>query len=241
MSGAGLSLSRVRSVLQLGVASGAAAPSHIARALYCSESTLHRTFRRHGTTFAAERNQIRVASALALLQDGLAPNRVARRVGVTPDYLRLLVVATVGMTPVQIAHVAALGVRLNRPPASFEELEHRPMADAELQRLVGDIPAGHPLATGGKKMVVDAFHPEFETVEFWESLRARYRAHRAELRDRLDAEWAATDNDVPTDHSRSDPQTALEEHVDDVVRSVSHEIGRARLRAMNRARPKTSQ
>src|SRR3954453_958360 len=115
------------------------------------------------------------------------------------------------------------------------------MADAELQRLVGDISARNPLATWGKKIVVHAFHPEFETVEFWEALRARYRAHRPELRDRLDAEWAASDNNVPADYSRSDPQTALEEHVDDVVRSVGHNMGRARLRAMNRARPKPSQ
>lgn len=166
---------------------GRGATSHlVARALSCSESTLHRTLRRHGTTFAVERNRIRTEVAIESLKAGTPVASVARRVEVTPDYLRRLIVAEVGMTPVQIARAATLAHDLAKPPRTFSDLSRRREEERRLDDLVGDLPAQHALAGWAKDLLQRTFLPEVETDAFFAELRRQHQRDRAARRDEND-------------------------------------------------------
>jgi AraC-like DNA-binding protein len=181
-----VSLEDIRAAIEAGLRGRGAASHLIARNLSCSESTLHRTLRRNGTSFAAERNRIRVTLALEGLKAGLPIARVARAVEVTPDYLRRLVVAQLGITPVNIMRAALLADELGKLPQTFAELRRRLEAERQLDALVGDLPAHHPLAPWAKELMQRAYLPEVETEEFYARLRRRHQHDRAARRDESD-------------------------------------------------------
>jgi AraC-like DNA-binding protein len=207
----------------------------VARSLFCSESTLHRTLRRYGTTFAIERNRIRVVMAIELLTAGRSVASVARRVDVSPDYLRRLIVAEVGMTPVQITQAATLAQQLAELPRTYGELSERPNAERRLDDLVGDLPAGHPLAAWAKNLMRRTYLPEIETTEFFAELRLRHQEARAARRDASDLrhlEQGLMDVELPR------PLTPEEEEINSLARAEMYASWRRRLRNYRRLEPK---
>ena len=207
----------------------------VTRALSCSESTLHRTLRRYGTTFAVERNRIRIAMAIELLKAGRPVASVAMRVEVTPDYLRRLIVAEVGLTPVQITRAATLAQQLAEPPRTFAELSRRRVAERQLDALVGDLHARHPLADWAKDILQRTYLPEIETAEFFAELRRRHQKDRAARRDESDLrhlEHGLIDAGPPR------PLTPVEEALERLERAEKYAGWRRRLQSYRRLEPK---
>jgi hypothetical protein len=109
-------------------------------------------------------------AAFDLLQHGYTVEQVARRIGVTPDRLRLVIVQVYKWTPSKIRRAVRLASRTADEPHSFAELLADERADAALQQLLGDIDAGHPLNHWAKRLVMSGYHPERMTVAYRERL-----------------------------------------------------------------------
>jgi AraC-like DNA-binding protein len=229
-----VSLKEVQQGIAAGLRGRGAASRLVARDLFCSESTLHRVLRRHGTTYAAERNRVRTDMAVSLLKAGTPVATVASEVEVTPDYLRRLVVAKVWMTPANIARAANLADALAKPPERLSDLAQRGGAERRLDALVGDLPSEHPLAGWAKDLLWRTYLPETETQEFYAELLRRHRKERAARRDEGDMrrlELGLVDTGPP------EPLTPEEEAFQRVARGMQLAAWRRRQRNYRSLRP----
>lgn len=160
----------------------------LARRLFCSESTLRRRLRKHGTTFVRERNVIRAQDAFEFLAQGHSAEATARRVGVTRDYLRVIMLQGYGYAPRKLGRIVELARRLMDEPQTLRAVEAAKRDDLALQELLGEIGPNHPLSGWAKGLVTLGYHPERDTPEYLEELRNRERAAYIRRQHREDAQ-----------------------------------------------------
>lgn len=193
-----VTLAEIRASLTRRVVCGNDSADGVAGDLACSQSTLHRALRQSGTTFTRERNDFRASAALDLLLRGTYPRAVAQRIGISPDYLRIVVRRSTGLTPAHIYNARWLGIVLTRTPETRAELEKWIQADADLQTIVGDLPRDHCLANWAKQLLLAGYQPRFHTKEFQKQLRLNEKERRVRRRHRHDAHWVTvSDRDAP--------------------------------------------
>jgi AraC-like DNA-binding protein len=160
----------------------------LARRLHCSESTLHRRLREQGISLVAERNKIRARRAFALLGEGYPVSQAARRVGVSTDHLRAIMLRAYRWTPAKIKRALELAAALESEPRARSDLAAAKRRDQLLQEHLAEIGADHPLGPWAKKLVLCGYHPEREKAAFAKELRERERAAYLEKRERMEAE-----------------------------------------------------
>lgn len=180
-------LSQVREALREENGPTLSAPG-LAKRLFCSESTLHRKLRKDGTSFSKERNLARARVALVLLRRGYPVEQAGRRVGVTPDHLRVVMQDIYGISPERIKLAEAVARRLLVEPKNRQELIRAKRDDRLLQELLEDIGPAHPLNGWARGLVLSGHHPERDTVAYQEELREKERAAYARKRDQEEAE-----------------------------------------------------
>jgi AraC-like DNA-binding protein len=180
-------LREVREVLEEVDGTRLSAP-RLGRRLHCSESTLQRRLREQGTSLVAERNKIRASRAFALLGEPYPVSQAARRVGVSTDHLRAIILSVYRWTPAKIKRAAELAAALETEPCTRSKLAAAQRRDQMLQRHLAEIGADHPLASWAKGLVLRGYHPERESAAFAKELRERERAAYLEKRERSEAE-----------------------------------------------------
>lgn len=159
----------------------------LAQVLHCSESTLHRRLRARRTNLPALRNEIRAQAAFELLSGGASVSEAARKVRVSPDQLRSIVVDVYKWKPGKIKRAVELAGALTVEPTSRRNLALLKRRDEELVALLSELGAGHPLASWAKSIVTAGDHPEREYADYQKVLRAREKRAYRERRDRNDA------------------------------------------------------
>jgi len=171
----------------------------LAQRLYSSETTLRRKLRAAGTSLTHERSLARAEIALPLLQRGKSVKRVADRVGISPDHLRVTLESIYGLHPSTVQHVGRLVRTLEGEPRSLRALERAQEKDRLLQDLLADIGPDHPLASWARNLILVGYHPERESAKYRERLRVQEREAYLRARDQRDAEvvMAMADEELP--------------------------------------------
>jgi AraC-like DNA-binding protein len=167
----------------------------VAGSLYLSRSTLQRTLADLGTTFTQQRQQVQVEIALKRLTAGKSCASTAAHVGLSGDHLSKLVTEHTDLTPRQIARACQLTNRLRRwrrsvPPRAdtklyFKRLRRWRAIEAELGRIIADIPADHPLASWVSSVQRSMQRPDFRRSGYREKVWAERRRERDEFMTRL--------------------------------------------------------
>jgi AraC-like DNA-binding protein len=161
--------------------------SDFAKRFFCSETTLRRKLRKHGTSFTAERNTVRVQVAFELLLRGYSVEQAGRRIGLTPDHFRVVFKRAYGFPPERIKLAATVAERLRGEPMSRTEPRQAERDDRLLQKLLVDIDASHPLNEWAKRLILVGHHPERQTAGYEEALREKERAAYRRQQDIEDA------------------------------------------------------
>jgi AraC-like DNA-binding protein len=160
----------------------------IAKRLYCSESTLRRHLRAEGTSFVKERKAARAEAAFELLKRRYPVEQAARRVGLSPDHLRLVMEEVYRFSPAAIKQMVVIAERLKQEPESRRQLELARRDDELLQGLLGHLDASHPLYEWAKDLVLLGHHPERESAKYREQLKQKERLAYIRQTQRQDAE-----------------------------------------------------
>lgn len=159
----------------------------IARRLHCSASTLRRRLKTEQTSFTRERRAARAEAALEILKSGYPVEQAARRVGLSPDHMRHVLVEAYGFSPSRVKQMVAIALRLRDEPESRAQLEQARRDDELLGKLIGDLGATHPLYPWAKELIVLGYHPERESASYQEELKEKERQAYIRRRQRLDA------------------------------------------------------
>jgi AraC-like DNA-binding protein len=161
--------------------------AQMAKRLYCSERTLYRKLSAAGTSLVSERNAARVAAALAHLKNGYSVEQAARRVGLSADYLRVVMQEALGITPEKVKQIVRVSARLEKEPESRSELARTKLDDQLLQELIGDIGPTHPLYRWAKEIVLLGHKPERDSAAYKKKLREKELAAFRRRQDEVDA------------------------------------------------------
>ena len=161
----------------------------VAGSLYISKSTLQRTLQGMDTTFTEQRRQVQVEVALKRLINGASCASAAFYVGLSGDHLCKLVSQRVILTPRQIVRACQLADRGRRlryaapPPAGtrlyFKQLERWRAIDAELERILADLPSEGELAGWARKLRRLTRRPDYRRRRYRSIVRAARRKENA--------------------------------------------------------------
>jgi AraC-like DNA-binding protein len=182
----------IRQAVRHGVAQGRMSVDAIARRLHCSTSTLHRRLRRHNTTFSEQRTEARLELAFHLLTSGYGAAFAASKVGVTRDYLGVMMRRSYGLSPREIQWAVRLAEGLRQQPRTRQELASFRRNDEQLATLLDQVDARHPLAAWAKELVVLGHRPEYDEREFMRELREEEARRRLEAQHEADAAAVAS-------------------------------------------------
>ena len=163
----------------------------VASLLFISKSTLQRLLKASETDFTAVRQRVQIEIALRRLSEGASAATVASEVGLSRDYLCVLVREAAELTPNQIIRAKKLADTVARwrrhgPPEAWSPLYYKQRrqwrrVDDELERLLADLGPSHPLATWAKRLLVAADRPDFRRQPYRDEIRAQRRAEAEQL------------------------------------------------------------
>lgn len=185
-------------------AGGGARIEDVAASLFMSRSTLQRRLAAQDTSFTEIRCQARVKVALAQLTSGASCASAARSVGLTGEHLCKLMIARIGLRPLEVARAARLSARARRwrrstPPRSGTRLYRDRIIrwqalEAEVLALLAPIPsAGHPLSAWARRTRRVTARPDYRSGKFRTRVRAARRKERKKreaARREINAWWA---------------------------------------------------
>jgi AraC-like DNA-binding protein len=161
----------------------------VAGRIYVSKSTLQRALAQEATTFTDLRRQVRAEVAIERLTGGATCTSAAAYVGLSRDHMCKLVSDYTGLTPRRIVRARRLAERARRwrrsvpPPARSwfyaERLQRWRAIEAELGRLVADIPEDSPLAEWAQRLHHSARRPDYRSGRYRKLVAAERRREDA--------------------------------------------------------------
>jgi methylphosphotriester-DNA--protein-cysteine methyltransferase len=182
----------IRVAIHESLAQGRRRIEDVAQILCCSKSTLQRVLlAAEEPSFTEIRQEAQVRIALEHLTDGRPVWLAADRAAVSADHLRVIVKETTGLTPQQIVRAAEMSATLRRwraqGPPRFgswryrEQMQRWQKIDSQLQGLLADLEASHPLANWAKQVLVEAQRPDFRTQPYRSSRRREAERQAARI------------------------------------------------------------
>jgi AraC-like DNA-binding protein len=159
----------------------------IAADLHCSRSTIQRVLSSGGTTYTEELFKARRALAAMAIGDGGSASQAARRVGLTPDHLRVLLIKRFGIGPAGLQRCLRTERLLRswtrHPPAAHTRLYRARLGAwkgrrAQLQLYLDAIPAKSPLRGWADRLLAASTRPDFRTREHRSTKGEERRRHR---------------------------------------------------------------
>lgn len=159
----------------------------IAVDLHSSRSTVQRVLAAAGTTYTDELFRARTVLAVMAMGDGVAAGMAARRVGLTPDHLRVVLMRRFGIGPAGLQRCLRTERLLRswarHPPAAHTRLYRARLGAwrgrrAQLRRYLDPIPSDSPLRPWADRLLAASERPDFRTRQHRRAARDERRRER---------------------------------------------------------------